>query len=118
MPYAYPTNIPRVAKHWTDAQKKRCTSAANAVLNDNGSEKEAIFACIHAAGVRKKQEPNDYDQACEDASDYFQYLLELYYANEIDIDEFEEKFKDGLEQHYARLMLLALGETREVTQAY
>ncbi len=118
MPYDYPGNIPRVAKHWTDSQKRRCASAANAVLNEGGTEKEAIFACIHASGVGKKQGPNDdeYDKACEDAGLYFQYLLELYYADEITIDEFDEKFKDGLEEHYARLMLLAIGETREVTQ--
>ena len=116
MPYQFPNNIPKVAKHWTDAQKRRCTVAAQSVLENNGTEREAIFACIHASGVGKKQGPDDYDKACEDAGYYFQYLLELYYAGEIDIDEFDEKFKDGLEQHYARLMLLALGETREVTQ--
>lgn len=116
MPYSYPSQVPRVAKNWTEPQKKRCTAAANSVLNGGGSEKEAIFACIHAAGVRKKQGPDDYDRACEDAAIYFQHLLELYYEGEVDIDEFESRFKSGLEEHYARLMLLALGTAREVTE--
>lgn len=116
MPYSYPNRIPRVAKNWTEPQKKRCTAAAQSVLEEGGSEKEAVFACIHAAGVRKKQGPDEYDRACEDAAIYFQHLLELYYDGELDIDEFESRFKSGLEEHYARLMLLALGTTREVTE--
>jgi hypothetical protein len=116
MPYSYPSRVPRVAKNWTEPQKKRCTAAAQSVLENKGTEREAIFACIHAAGVRKKQEPDEYDRACEDASLYFQHLLELYYEGELDIDEFESRFKSGLEEHYARLMLLALGTTREVTE--
>jgi hypothetical protein len=56
-PYSFPNNIPRPAKHWTDSEKKKCIAASNAVLADGGSEKDAIFACIHAAGKGKKSMP-------------------------------------------------------------
>lgn len=46
---------PSVARNWTEAQKKKCVSAANAVLADGGKDREAIFACIRAAG--KTQNP-------------------------------------------------------------
>jgi uncharacterized protein YdaT len=54
MPYSYPNNVPRPAKNWTASQQEKCTSVANAVLRDGGSESEAIYACIHAAGKSKK----------------------------------------------------------------
>ena len=54
MPYSYPNNIPKVAKNWTAEEQRKCTAAANAVLRKKGSEQEAIFACIHAAGKGKK----------------------------------------------------------------
>jgi HK97 family phage prohead protease len=41
---------PSVAKNWTDEEKEKCVKAANAVLEDGGTDEEAIFACIHAAG--------------------------------------------------------------------
>lgn len=44
---------PAVAKGWSPAQKKRCVSAANAVLSKGGSEAAAIHACIAAAGKSK-----------------------------------------------------------------
>lgn len=50
MPYAFPDNIPKVAKNWTPEQQKKCIAAANAVLSDDGSEQDAVFACIRAAG--------------------------------------------------------------------
>lgn len=43
-------NPPAVAQNWTDAEKRKCIEAANAVLQDGGSDEDAIFACIHAAG--------------------------------------------------------------------
>ena len=42
-------NPPNVAKNWSDSRKKKCVSAANAVLKDGGTDEEAIFACIHAS---------------------------------------------------------------------
>lgn len=56
MPYSFPTDIPRVAKNWSPDEQRKCTVAANHVLNSNGSEEDAIFACIHAAGRSKKQQ--------------------------------------------------------------
>jgi hypothetical protein len=53
MPWAYPTNIPRVAKKWTPAEQRKCIKAGNAVLSGGGSEQDAIFACIRAAGKTK-----------------------------------------------------------------
>lgn len=50
MPYAFPTNIPRPAMHWTEPEQRKCVTAANAVLDAGKSESEAIYACIHAAG--------------------------------------------------------------------
>lgn len=41
---------PRVALNWSDEERRRCVDAANAVLRAGGSDEEAIFACIHAAG--------------------------------------------------------------------
>ena len=53
MPYSYPGNIPRPARKWTPGEQKKCVSAANAVLSGGGSEQDAIFACIRAAGKTK-----------------------------------------------------------------
>jgi len=46
---------PSVAKNWTAEEKRKCVSAANAVIGDGGSDEDAIFACIRAAGKSKKQ---------------------------------------------------------------
>jgi len=56
MPYSYPDNVPKVSRNWTEAEQKKCTAAANAVLQDGGSEEDAIFACIRAAGKSKRKE--------------------------------------------------------------
>lgn len=61
MPYSFPRAIPAVAKNWTEAEQKTCIAAANSVLERGGSEGEAIFACIHAAG-RSKQKDEKLDQ--------------------------------------------------------
>ena len=47
-------NPPDVAKNWTDDEKGKCVTAANAVLSDGGDDEAAIFACINAAGKSKK----------------------------------------------------------------
>lgn len=49
------SNPPSVAKNWTDTEKEKCVAAANGALQDGGSDEEAIFACIHAAGKSKKK---------------------------------------------------------------
>lgn len=41
---------PDVAKNWPAEAQKKCVMAANAVLADGGSDDEAIYACISAAG--------------------------------------------------------------------
>ena len=52
MPWSYPDNVPAVAEGWTAAEQRRCTLAAQAVLESGGSEEQAIYACIAAAGKR------------------------------------------------------------------
>src|SRR5690554_4824859 len=54
MPWSV-TNPPSVAQNWTQSEKEKCVSAANAVLENGGTDKEAIFACIHAAGKSKEK---------------------------------------------------------------
>ncbi len=49
MPWTY-DDPPAVAQGWTEAEQRRCVDAANAVLEDGGSDQEAIYACIAAAG--------------------------------------------------------------------
>lgn len=46
-------NPPSCAKNWTESEKKKCITAANAVLREGGKEQDAIFACIRAAGKTK-----------------------------------------------------------------
>ena len=49
-------NPPRPAKNWTEEEKQKCVRAANAVLRDGGSDEQAIYACIRAAGKSKKSD--------------------------------------------------------------
>lgn len=53
MPWTY-ENPPDVAQNWTDEEIRACVDAANAVLRDGGTDEEAIYACIHAAGKEEK----------------------------------------------------------------
>ncbi len=48
-------NPPDVAKNWTDEEKEKCVKAANAVLENGGTDEAAIFACIHAAGKSEEK---------------------------------------------------------------
>ncbi len=48
------SNPPAVAKNWSETEKRACVEAGNAVLSEGGSDEDAIFACIHAAGRGKK----------------------------------------------------------------
>lgn len=52
-------NPPDVAKNWTKEEIERCVAAANAVLEEGGSDEEAIYACIAAAGKSKNRAMND-----------------------------------------------------------
>jgi len=47
-------NPPPPAKNWSEEEKRKCVSAANTVLRDGGSDEDAIYACIYAAGRSKK----------------------------------------------------------------
>lgn len=49
-------NPPPPAKNWTLAEKKKCVPAANATLENGGTEEEAVFACIRAAGKSRRGE--------------------------------------------------------------
>lgn len=116
MPYS-PNNPPRVSKHWSDAEKRICTNVANSALKEGKSERDAIFACIGAVKNHRKkyktykQEPkkDKFDQLSEKASLNFQHLVELYYAGEIALDEFTDRFKTDLKETYLKIMLLGRG---------
>lgn len=65
MPYSA-DNVPKPAKNWSKAAQKKCIAAANAVLKKDGTEQDAIFACIHAAGKTKNpggEDKKDFDEA-------------------------------------------------------
>jgi len=48
---------PSCAQNWTREERGRCVEAANEVLAEGGTDEEAVFACIHAAG-KMKQHPH------------------------------------------------------------
>lgn len=52
-------NPPRPAKNWPAEDKEKCVKAANAVIRDGGSDEDAIFACIKAAGRSTKMEDKE-----------------------------------------------------------
>lgn len=54
MPYTKDNPL-RPAKNWTTDEQSKCISAANAVLDKGGSDEDAIYSCIHAAGKSKKE---------------------------------------------------------------
>lgn len=55
MPYDK-KKVPAVAKNWTTEEQDKCIKAANAVLEDGGTEEAAVFACIRGAGKSEKKE--------------------------------------------------------------
>lgn len=101
-------NPPPPAKNWSEAQKRRCVAAANAVLTETGDERKAVFACIHAAGKSQRKQ-DGYSLAGYDAEQAFKYLLGLYLIHRLTRNDFEAQFTAALEDHFGRLMLLALG---------
>lgn len=115
MPYSYPNNIPRVAKHWSPKEQERCTAAANAILRSGKSEAEAIYGCIHAAGktrkkmVGYKQDHTDYDAAEEDGRKAMQHLVRLFLAGAITLAVLHTRMRDVVRDINIRMMLLALG---------
>ena len=117
MPYSFPNNIPRPAMHWTDSEKKKCIAAANSVLSKNGSEQEAIFACIHAAGKSKRKQvhENDYEEAGADAMQAFQLIMNQYYDGVVSIKQLETSLKNGIDRNLVRMMLLGIANKRKPT---
>lgn len=104
MPYSYPDKIPNPAKNWSASRQKKCINAANAVLNNGGSEEDAIFACLHNAKV--KQKDDEYDRLTETAALDFQHLVELYFAGKMTLRVFNTTFRQQLKDHYARILVL------------
>lgn len=114
------TNPPKVAKHWSDTEKRICTSAANSELKRSGDDKKAIFACIgavknHRKSYKQGPEEDEYDLLSENASELLQDLVALFYAGDILLDEFTTRFQDDLRQVYLRAMLLGRGD-KEITE--
>lgn len=112
MPYHYPDKIPNPAKNWSASRQKKCIAAANAVLNNGGSEEDAIFACIHNA--KTKQQEEEYDRVTGRASEDFQHLVELYFLGRLTLSQFNSSFRERLKQHYAEILLLDMN--RESTE--
>jgi len=50
-----PESPPAVAQNWTSEEIEACVAAANAVLEEGGTDKEAILACIAAAGKSEEE---------------------------------------------------------------
>lgn len=110
---------PSVAKNWTDVQKRKCVSAANAALRDGKSDQEAIFACIGAAGKGKKQvDDEQYDDIVAEGAGTFQDLVELFLVGAITAAVLRSRFRDALRLHYIRLMLAAKGDVPPTAADY
>lgn len=69
MPYSM-QNLPRPAKNWPRTAQKKCIATANAVLRDGGSDQDAIFACIHAAGMTQHPGREDNKEVAFSETDY------------------------------------------------
>ncbi len=87
-------NPPTVSKNWTPDEQAKCTAAANAVLEREGwdgadeakkknIERNAIFACIHAAGKSQRavevleDESLDWKEAAEPSVNYLEKFRQL-----------------------------------------
>lgn len=57
-------NPPPPATNWTTTEKRKCVDAANAVLADGGTEEQAIYACIRAAGKAKETRMSAVERVC------------------------------------------------------
>lgn len=110
-------NPPPPAKNWTEAQKRKCVSAANATLKRTGSEKDAIYACIAAAGKsqRKQVDEDAYENESEKAKRRFELIALAYIAGRLTLNQFNQQMRDGLQEHFTALMLLAMGSGRTPT---
>lgn len=116
------SNPPPPAKNWNKSQKQKCVTAANAVLRRGGSDKEAVFACIHAAGksTRTKQrgdgKERDYDLIAEEYKAEFQRLVLAYLAGYISISEFGYSMREELLSLHLAMMRLGIGDSRDITE--
>lgn len=84
-------NPPSCAKNWTDAEKKKCVAAGNATLRDGGSDQDAIFACIHAAGKTAKATVK---AVGDDEGDWAIDILAAPFGSAADRDSQNEWFDD------------------------
>lgn len=104
------SNPPPPAKNWTETEKKRCIAAANQALKEGKSEQDAIYACIGAAGKSYKQvDEEGYDTIVEDGLKTFQEMVAAYFAGLITLSVLRDRFEQGLEIYFVRLMLLGIG---------
>lgn len=114
-------NPPPPAKNWTKPQKQKCVAAANAVLRDGGSDQEAVFACIHAAGksTRTKQRDDgkerEYDRLAEFYVEEFQRLVLAYLAGTITINGFRGDMRESLKSLYIDMVRLGIDGSRDIT---
>lgn len=117
MPYSYPNRVPAVAQHWTESEKKRCARAAQAVLSRGGSEEDAIFACIHAAGRSHHKAKKTYGPTKQQNDQYFNLQDEVrdelegygrdYASGALSKDGYEKKMHDKIVEYLTDLAILA-----------
>lgn len=95
-------NPPSCAKNWTDSEKEKCVTAANAALKE-GSEQDAIFACIRAAGKSKEKSMSENTivrvKAVEQDDEWVLNILAVPYGSPNDRDREGEYFDAQTQTH-------------------
>lgn len=71
---------------------------------------------LSKTGYKQGPGTDEYEEAVEEGSAAFQKLVLLFYAGTITLLEFESRFKQTLQDHYLRMMILGLGDSREPTE--
>lgn len=128
MPYSYPSHVPRVAKHWSETERRICAEVAGREYSKSGDDRKATFACIGAVKNHRKKykalykqgsKQDKFDKQSEENSKKLQHLVELLYAGEIVLSEFDNRFRSELKDIYLKTMLLGRGnqEINEVDLA-
>jgi len=107
MPWSYPNNVPKVAKNWSASEQRKCVRAANAVLKRGGSDQDAIFACIRAAGRSKKQEDSMTQEEFDALSDKAKLQLYYHYFDEA-LEKGEQIWEEVEEAKWTRAFINTL----------
>jgi hypothetical protein len=114
---------PRVAKNWSDAEKRRCVAAANRALRAGKSDEKAIFACIGAAGRSRRKERQGtstesvsmYDELREQEAEELRRLARLLVDGSITLTDFYDQMVARIKQFHIQAALIA-AEGRTLTK--